>query len=537
MYRGPAGGYVFKTGDWEQLDRFLILGTEGGTYYAGEGDLTRANAEVVGRCLKEDPERTIDRIAEVSVKALAPKNDYAILAMALSFCEKSAPTLARRDALALVCRTGTHLFQFLEMVKGMRGGGRSLNGSVRYWLDNREVGKLAYQMVKYRQREGWTWRDVMRRFRPKPPSEQAQVESDLLGAEEIQSRRLLYEWASGKPVIGRNYGPIVQAFTVAQSCDDPEKLAAHIRQTKLPWECVPSGMSSNPIVLDALFDNMPMMATVRQLSKLQAHGVLEGRMNDAIARLTNVEQVKKSRIHPVALMLAGCAYEKGQGRNLTWTPDPRIVDALDDAFQLALKDAEPSGKTVLVAVDVSGSMHPRYGGGTAMGIPLFHLAGGMALTHVRLDNAQCIAFDYEGGAHERKTGRYWDGTAAKGPGVYPLVLSGRMRSQDAMRAIEAIGAGGATDCSLPFVHALKHKIRVDAFVVYTDNEGWTGRSHPSQALQEYRNKVNPNAKVVWCAMTAGGSSLGDPEDSLMLSIAGFDSSAPKLISDFVADRF
>src|ERR1700691_3998621 len=78
MKLNHAGGYSFQVGDWERLNRFLILGTEGGTYYVGDGKLTRENAGVVLRCIKEDAVRVVNRIVEVSDKGLAPKNDPAI---------------------------------------------------------------------------------------------------------------------------------------------------------------------------------------------------------------------------------------------------------------------------------------------------------------------------------------------------------------------------------------------------------------------------------------------------------------------------
>ena len=34
-----AGGYAWAVDDWVRLDRFLVLGSEGGTYYIGERDL------------------------------------------------------------------------------------------------------------------------------------------------------------------------------------------------------------------------------------------------------------------------------------------------------------------------------------------------------------------------------------------------------------------------------------------------------------------------------------------------------------------
>ena len=43
--------YAFALDDWTRLDRFLILGAEGGSYYAGERTLTRDNAAAVLRVL------------------------------------------------------------------------------------------------------------------------------------------------------------------------------------------------------------------------------------------------------------------------------------------------------------------------------------------------------------------------------------------------------------------------------------------------------------------------------------------------------
>ena len=49
-----AGGYAFPVDDWMRLDRFLILGSEGGSYYASEQKLTLQNAEAVVRCIGLD---------------------------------------------------------------------------------------------------------------------------------------------------------------------------------------------------------------------------------------------------------------------------------------------------------------------------------------------------------------------------------------------------------------------------------------------------------------------------------------------------
>jgi 60 kDa SS-A/Ro ribonucleoprotein len=495
MHVGPAGAYVFNTGDWDRLDRFLIIGSEGGTYYAGEKELTIEAAAIVRRCLAADAPRVIARIVEVSHSGLAPKNDAAVLALAIAFC---APGVAgRAEALRAVCRTGTHLFQFLQAVRGMRGGGRALNGAVRAWMNRMDTERLALQMVKYRNRAGWTWRDVMRRYRPRPPGP----------ASEDRRRDALYAWAARKPCATADLPKIVTDTEIASTINI-EDLAKHVDATGLPWECVPSEATTRKDVLGAILNHMPLMAMVRQLSKLQTYGVPT---TTAIVRLRDESAIRDSRIHPVALMIAASAYETGSGKHLTWTPDPSVVDALDDAFQLALRTAEPTGKRILVAIDCSGSMHHASCGN----MPLFKIAAAMALTYRRTDSATVIGFDTR---------------------VCPIAISERMRVTDAMRMVDRTPLGGGTDCGLPFKFALERDINVDAFVIFTDSESWAGNRHPAQALDAYRAHKNQGAKVIWCAMTAGDSSLGLPEDRSCLGIAGFDASAPMLVSNFIAGR-
>ncbi len=49
-----AGGYAWALDRWGRLDRFLVLGSEGGTYYVGERALTRENAAAVAEAIAED---------------------------------------------------------------------------------------------------------------------------------------------------------------------------------------------------------------------------------------------------------------------------------------------------------------------------------------------------------------------------------------------------------------------------------------------------------------------------------------------------
>src|SRR5262245_57636593 len=61
-----SGGFAWPVDDWTRLDRFLILGCEGGSYYASERKLTIGNAQAVRRCADADPGRAVARVAQIS---------------------------------------------------------------------------------------------------------------------------------------------------------------------------------------------------------------------------------------------------------------------------------------------------------------------------------------------------------------------------------------------------------------------------------------------------------------------------------------
>lgn len=91
---------------------------------------------------------------------------------------------------------------------------------------------------------------------------------------------------------------------------------------------------------------------------------------------------------------------------------------------------------------------------------------------------------------------------------------------------------GGTDCALPMLWALEHRVPIDTFQVYTDNETWAGDVHPHQALQRYRERMGIDARLAVVAMTPTEFSVADPADPGMLDVAGFDSAVPTLLADF-----
>lgn len=115
--------------------------------------------------------------------------------------------------------------------------------------------------------------------------------------------------------------------------------------------------------------------------------------------------------------------------------------------------------------------------------------------------------------------------------LVPVDITGKDRLDRACDAIRR--EARATDASIPFRDALARGLAVEAFVILTDNETWSGPVHPVAALQQYRRETGIPAKLVVIGMAANGYTITDPEDALQMDVSGFDASVPGVISQFV----
>lgn len=508
-----AGGYVFQVSDEVKIHRFLVLGTTGGTYYTGEAELTKANADVVLAAARDRGKWLAEEAVEISTAGRAPKQNPAIFALAAvaGLGDLEARQFAL-NVLPMVCRTGTALFTFARYVEQFRGWGPTLTRAVANWYLNRPVDDVAYQAVKYRQRDGWSHRDLLRLAHPKTDD---------------AAQNALFRWIVGGELDVRENGPLpglVAAFTHAQTLTG-SALTDLIANYPLSWEMLPDA-SRTPEVWRALIrKGMPQTALIRQLPTLTRLGVLDD--PEILARvseqLQNTYRLTKARVHPVNVLVAQKTYAAGHSMrgDSTWEPKRQIVDALDMAFYAAYGAVEPANKRTLIALDISGSMSYT----PISGMPLTPREASAALALVTMVTEPSV--DVVGFSGD--TYRY-ESTAIK-----ELSISPRQRLDDVVRSISDLPFG-VTDCALPMTWALEKGRSYDSIFVYTDNESWAGPIHPHQALARYRERTGINTRFAAVAMTATDYSVADPADPGTLDVAGFDSAVPNLLSDFSAGR-
>ncbi|MDA0181270.1 TROVE domain-containing protein [Solirubrobacter phytolaccae] len=551
-----AGGFAWAVDDWTRLRRFLILGSAGGSYYAGEHELTLENAQVAAKAIAADGPRAVREIVAISRDGRAASNDAAIFALAMAASAEDEATRALAlDALPQVCRTGTHLFTFARHVEQFRGWGRALRRGVGRWYVEQPVDRVAYQAVKYRRRDGMSHRDLLRLAHP---GAKTRAGNPRLPVSDEHAR--LFEWivrgggetaaraggiaagggetaaraggtVAGSEDAARGLPAVIGAFEAAQAATTAAETARLVREHGLPREAVKAEHLDDAEVWAALLERMPMTALLRNLATLTRVGVIAPGSfgaDYAAEQLGDTDRLRKARVHPIAVLSALRTYASGHGvrSTRTWDPVAQVVDALDGAFYAAFGNVEPANTRVMLALDVSGSM--TYG--QLAGVPGLtprDASAALALVTAATEPRHEIVGFFAGKGGWKSGTRDWMGHT----GLTPLAISPRQRLTDAVKAVSDLPFGG-TDCSLPMRYALERGREIDTFVIYTDSETWAGEIHPVQALREYRERTGIAARLVVVGMIANGFTIADPEDPGMLDIVGFDTATPDVVSGF-----
>ena len=511
MKKNLAGGYAFKADDFTALRRWLLTGSMTNAYYQNSREMTTGNLSTLIKCVNGDPKRTAEEILYASNKGI--NNHTPILAL-VYLSNGSYPAKAEfRSIFNKVIRTASHLYEFMSYVKSVRGMGKTIHKAVLGWIESKELSEREYQFLKYQNRNGWTGRDVFRTVKPVP----------TMPAEDV-----LYAWIAGNESKA-NVQALAEANLMRIEAYERLKMGVTeaeaiqiIHDFNMTQEMIPANIERTKDVWKALFQRMPLTASLRNLANLTSKGVFEDKENlNLLEARFEKENLRKGRLHPLTIANGYYTYMQGHGMkgSLTWKPINRVNDILDQAVNDAFEVLEPTGKSYFHALDISGSMNWGGFGGFYRGMGVGNLAldpmqvaGIMALATVKAEK------DYFVGGFSH----YF---------IELPKLNKRTSFQDVMTGKHVAGLNfGGTNASLGYKYATANKIPVDVFVSWTDNMSWLG-DHPSDALAEYRSKVNPEARAVYVTIAAYSDNitLVDPKDNRSYDIAGFSTETPKLI--------
>ncbi|CAN0347366.1 unnamed protein product, partial [Ectocarpus sp. 4 AP-2014] len=233
-------------------------------------------------------------------------------------------------------------------------------------------------------------------------------------------------------------------------------------------------------------------------------------------RLRNPRLVEKARVFPYQLMVAYA--------NADQAVPHAVRDALQDAMELAIKNAPRVAGKVYVCPDVSGSMHSPATG---------HRAG--ATTAVRcLDVAALVAAS----------------VLRKNPDaeVIPFkedIVNIRLNPRDSVmtnsQKIAAVSPGG-TNCSAPLRELNRRRAKGDLIVFVSDNESWIdspnygwcggGRTETMNEWSKFK-KRNPHARMACIDIQPHGTTQSREREDIV-NVGGFSDQVFRLLAD-VAD--
>lgn len=509
--KNNAGGYVYKISPLDAIKRFLILGSEGSFYRTGIA-VTKESAKTiiayVEQATAEQQRELIDLIVEYSVAGRAPKQQPGLFALALviSVTKDDAVRAYGYQQVNKVARTGTSLFEFISFMNQFKRFGMGARKAFARWYTEKTPDQLAYQLAKYRNRAGFTHADVIKISREIKTDEATNPK-----------QHAAIRWALGKDFDSTQLPLILKGVDAAKHSSDPREVESIIKTYGLTWEMIPTEMLSFKEVWQTLIatDQLPLTAMVRNLSRLTRLGVFDDddSLKLVLSRLSDSDRITKSRIHPLNVLIALKTYSQGRGilGSDAWSPVKEIENALESMFYQSYGNVEPTEKRFMLALDVSGSMT----WGNIAGVPITPAEAVTALTMVTLNvekSVEVVGFSRD------------------------LVNLPLLRGMTLNTAMDIVfnRSMGATDAAAPIEYALKKKIPVDVFVVMTDNETWSGRSHPMAVLKKYREVMGIDAKMIVLATSTSHFSICDPDDPRTLDIAGFDSATPQIISAFAS---
>lgn len=476
----------------------------------------------------------VNKISEFATSHAVAKSD--ILLNSLAYCVTLQGGTLRQNVYSLVpkiCRTPTDLFKFLtfeaSFTPNKKGSfGRSKRRLVAQWynVEVKSAKQLAVLLTKYKRRSGWTHADVLRLAHVKPVNEVRGLlfRYALKGFEDLNENCKVDSLDEALRAEAQSILDYLEVIEIVRHSRDEDQVAELVTKHDLLHQHVPTWMSHSKLVWRALLEKMPLLATIKNLGRVSSVGLLDAANQDSCVqvvkrRLEDGEHLKQAKIHPFTILIAWKTYESGHGDrgSLKWKPNPQIVAALSNAFNLSFRVISPTNKRYLLAIDCCESM--TIGG--VMDTP--------SVSPLLASAAMAIALSYKEPSSQ---------IVVLSSGVEQLSNIPSQPTLDGLYKLlsKKVGRGsGSTDCSCPMTWAKERKQPVDVFVVYTCQNGQGSAKTPVQALKEYRTEMKlPYTRLVVVALTSAVKCQDPSEfDVGTIYLSGFDASIHEIIQSFV----
>lgn len=477
--RNEAGGAAYRRSPEAALALYATTGCLNNTFYA---DAQAQLDQLIALCDAVTPAF----VAKVALYAREHAHMKDVPALLLAY-------LACRDGEWLertfdrVVDNGRMLRNFVQIVRSGALGRKSLGSRpkrlVAQWLAKASVNQLMSAAVG----EKPSLADVIRMVHPQPQDAE---------------REALYAWLIGKPCLADKLPAIVreyEAFKADPSGDVPD----------LPFQYL-TAMPLSAAQWRAIAARSSWQATRMNLNTFLRNGVFEDAqlVQRIAARLRGVDAIKRSRVFPYQLMVA---YRAAVGS----MPEP-ILEALQDAMEVATASVPVLRGDVALAIDVSGSMASPVTGyrrGATTKVTCVEVAA-LMIACIKRGNPRARVIPFAETVRELKLN------------ARDSVLT---QAQQMARMV-----GGGTSVSAPLARLNRDRVAPDLVVIVSDNQSWvdTRRGGGTETMRQWAAlKVrNPKARLVCIDLQPYATSQAQ-EAPDVTHIGGFSDAVFELLAD------
>lgn len=430
----------------EQYVQTLLTNTIGNTFYADSETLLSEADALHDQMLEKNPNFVAKALIFARNRGLMRLQPIFGLAKLSSV---STELFARIfDNVVLI---PSDLQDFMVILEGQgRGqGGRAVKRQVARFLNN----VSEYWAIKYNGRgRGYSLGDIVKTVHPKPISD---------------TQKAIFAYLVGKEY-DKTQVPQISAYEALKKTTDVKEQIALIHEGKLPHEVVTGVVKPTKEIWNAILQQMPIFALLRNLNTLDRAGVLDENREYITSVLNNPERLTKSKILPFRFVSAFQEVSK-----------PWVKDVLRQSVELTFDNLpEIPGKTA-VFLDVSGSMKGEY----------LQIGSVFAVALYKKTKGNGIFWTFDTRVYDPQ------------PSMYDSILT----------QAERIKAGGGTDTGAPVEKLRKDNIYVDNIIIITDEQQNTGSPFYKE-LEKYRRSINPNTKAFVIDIAPYRSAMIPPTD-------------------------
>lgn len=492
--KNNAGGIAYSMTDKHALAQFACTGMFGNTFYA-------------------DAKSQLDQI-----KKLVDKVDPAFIAKLAVYSRQSAfmkdmpayllATLAAKDidlfkqTFPVVMDNGKMVRNFVQIIRSGVTGRKSLGSApkrmIKEWLEARRDDQIFSDSVG----NDPSLADVIKMVHPHP---------------ETKAREALYGFITDRKHDASVLPGIVQEFEAFKAAIADTSRKGTLKVPNVNFQML-TALPLSTAEWTSIAQNAKWQMTRMNLNTFARHGVLKDpAMCKMIAdRLKNKSLIEKAKVFPYQLFTAYL-----NTKDSSEIP-ASVVNALQDAMELAIENVPAFPGKIFVGVDISGSMDSAVSGnrGSATSSVSCRQVAGLIASSIMRKNDDTEVFTFD--------------TAAK-----PVKLNAR--DSVMTNAVKIAQPGGGTDCSATIRLLNEGKRKGDLVVIVSDNESWADRNmwynnnRPTGLMAEWAQfkARNPNAKLV-CIDLQPNTSVQAPDAKDRLNVGGFSDSVFTVISEFLA---